>query len=114
MRTTNLNWKEYQHLDDFRHDRKLSDIDSGVYIIWTYVQNSIKILYTGQGDIKNRFYCHNSQTDWGEHFPLLTAWANTLDMNGIEKFLYETLNPEITKAAPRSAPIPVNLPPSLN
>ena len=35
-------------------------------------------------------------------------------MNGIERFLYDTLDPEISKAAPRSIPIPVNLPPSLN
>ena len=110
----NLGWQEYQHLDDFRHDRKLSHLSFGVYIIWTYVQERIKILYTGQGDIKNRFYYHNSQTDWGDHFPLSAAWANTFDMNGIERFLYNTLDPDISKAAPRATPIPVNLPPSLN
>ncbi|RKU39063.1 hypothetical protein C6496_03070 [Candidatus Poribacteria bacterium] len=114
MNAKKLDWKEYQHLDDFRHDTNLTQFDCGVYIVWTYVQNRIKILYTGQGDIKNRFYCHNSQTDWGDHFPLHAAWANTFEMNGIERFLYDSLNPEISKASPRVTPIPVNLPSSLN
>lgn len=109
-----LNWRTYQDFDEFRFDENLSNINFGVYIIWSNSQKGITILYTGQGDIKQRLYCHNSQTDWGDYFPLSAAWANTFDVNGIERFLYNTLNPEITKASPRATPIPVNLPPCLN
>ena len=68
-----LKWRIYKDFDEFRFDKNLSNINCGVYVIWSYVQDSIKILYTGQDDIKNRLYCHNSQTDWGDYFPLSAA-----------------------------------------
>lgn len=109
-----LKWQIYTDFDEFRFDENLSDINCGVYIIWSNSRDSITLLYTGQGDIKQRLYHHNSQTDFGEYFPLSVAWANTFEMNGIERFLYNTLKPKITKASPRAIPIPVNLPACLN
>lgn len=110
----NLKWRTYKNFDEFRFDENLSHINYGVYIIWSDSEKGLTILNTGQGDIKQRLYYHNSQTDFGDHFPLSVAWANTFDVNGIERFLYNILNPEITKAAPRVIPIPVNLPHCLN
>lgn len=109
-----LKWQIYKDYDEFRFDRSLSDINFGVYTIWSNSGENITPLYTGQGNIKQRLYYHNSQTDFGDHFPLSVAWADTFDMNGIERFLYNTLNPKITKSSPRVTPIPVNLPTYLN
>ena len=86
----------------------------GVYVIWHYDRNgNIVTTWTGQGFIKDRLTEHKREYAGRTRY---VAWAEAPrsdDRHGIERFLFNTLNPTDTKRAPSVRPIRVNLPPLL-
>ena len=83
----------------------------GVYIIW---QGGAKVVRVGQGKIRERLTDHRnsqqiSKLDTGN---LCVTWASVgaANLDGVERFLGDTLKPVIAERFPDVAPIPVNLP----
>lgn len=84
---------------------------SGVYAIWagnTWV-------YVGQGDVAARLQSHRSESailEYRRSGELMVTWAvvPANQMDGIERYLADTLRPAVGKQHPAVFPIPVNLP----
>ena len=85
---------------------------TGVYAIWagnTWV-------YVGQGDIASRLQVHRNDSTILAHRSngeLMVTWAVVVppnQMDGIERYLADTLRPVVGKQYPAVLPIPVNLP----
>ena len=84
---------------------------SGVYAIWagnTWV-------YVGQGDVASRLQAHRGESailDYRRNGELMVTWAvvPANQMDGIERYLADTLRPAVGKQYPVVLPIPVNLP----
>ena len=99
-----LNFVNLSH-DHFNNKR-------GVYIIW-HGGESPKVVYVGQGDIKDRLLEHRSddRIQRYEHLDLYVTWAtvpeNSLD--GVEKCLADKWQP-IVGIHPQVPPISVNSP----
>ena len=84
---------------------------SGVYVIWA----GNKWVYVGQGDIASRVQVHkNASTILGyrDIGRLMVTWAvlPASQMDGIERYLADTLMPAEGEQHPVALPIPVNLP----
>lgn len=98
----------------------------GVYVIWLEEEQgeSPRVVRVGQvwsenRSFKDRFEEHredemiNDYTFLGDMY---VTWADVLhreNLNGIERFLFNSLQPWIGERAPDVPPIPVNLPPWL-
>jgi len=80
----------------------------GVYIIWSRKQ----VVRLGSGIIKDRITVHRKDQKITAYKKLKTTWAkvNASQMEGVEKYLADKLNPAIGEAFPDRTPIPVNLP----
>lgn len=108
-----LNWIKCQN--DVWCDLKKVNLDHehfedliGVYIIWS----NASVIRLGSGVIKERIYDHRSDFKITAYPNLKVTWA-AVDQNkieGVEKFLSESLNPLIGERFPDSDPISVNLP----
>nr|BFF39791.1 hypothetical protein BACY1_15960 [Tenacibaculum mesophilum] len=81
---------------------------NGVYIIWS----GKTIVRLGSGEIKNRIADHRNNPDIIAYPNLKVTWAkiNANQMQGVEKYLADVLNPEIGERFPNRTPIEVNLP----
>ena len=87
----------------------------GVYIIW-HAGNPSRVVYVGQGDIRERLSAHRS--DWriihhATHGTLYVTWAgvgNQADRDAIERYLADTWNPLVGEAHPNVLPLAVNSP----
>lgn len=81
----------------------------GVYIIWSNVDGVIRI---GSGIIKDRIADHRDDEEINGYGSLNVTWArvNANQMQGVEKYLADELNPEVGERFPNRTPIPVNLP----
>ena len=81
----------------------------GVYIIFTADKQVIRL---GSGIIKDRIAAHRRDKEITAYENLKVTWAkvNALQMEGVEKFLADTLHPKIGDAFPDRTPIKVNLP----
>ena len=86
----------------------------GVYIVWWGISDP-KVLYVGRGDIGNRLWAHTSDArfvDYTRHFQLYCTWASVdkEQVEGVEAYLIEILEPELNERSPQASPIPVNVP----
>lgn len=86
---------------------------SGVYVIWHGGANPATV-YVGKGDIAQRIRSHRN---FGEilkysHLGLFVTWAQVLPsyLDGVERFLADSLNPKTGENRPRAVPITVNFP----
>ena len=119
-----LNW---QHLDDTNEYLRLKDVllDTpyfdclrGVYIIWCQDESRAITVYAGQAKqdlIRDRLYARRNDLQIREHATTHTLYvavaaAATDDIDGIERFLHDSLNPLVRDRAANSDSIPVNLP----
>lgn len=92
------------------------DIDTaagfGVYVIW-HDGNPGRIVYVGQGDIKDRLTFHRTNPKvqkYAANGTLRVTWAviSALQVGGVERYLADTLNPLVGEAHPDVTPIAVN------
>lgn len=84
---------------------------SGVYVIWA----GNRWVYVGQGDIASRVQAHKSNPvilAFRNIGQLMVTWAMVpaSQMDGIERYLADTLAPAVGEQHPAVLPIPVNLP----
>ena len=92
---------------------------SGVYIIWTQIDNHPTVLKVGSGIIKDRLAVDLQNPDIRAYQPtrLYVTWASTLSgvgseeiQTGIEKFLEIVFKPKLTGNLPDVDLVMVNLP----
>ena len=90
-----------EHFDDL----------NGVYIIFLIYPKIITVR-VGSGNIRERLNDHRNNNEILEYQNLKVTWArvNANQMEGVEKFLADTLDPLIGERFPDRTPIPVNLP----
>lgn len=81
---------------------------SGVYVIWS---NKITVR-VGSGIIKDRIADHRNDPQITAFPNLRVVWAqvNRNQMQGVEKYLSDLLNPKVGERFPNVTPIPVNWP----
>ena len=84
---------------------------SGVYVIWA----GNRWVYVGQGEIASRLQEHRNDGRVLAHRnsgPLMVTWATLPagQMDGVERYLEDTLAPAVGERHPIALPIPVNLP----
>ena len=109
-----LNWGKCGddgHWCDFHHLNLTADMFKdlkGVYIIWSG-EHTVRL---GSGIIKDRITEHRKNPEITSYPNLKVTWAevNANQMEGVEKYLADTLRPAIGDAFPDRTPIPVNLP----
>lgn len=80
----------------------------GVYIIWS----NDTVVRLGSGIIKNRIRGHRENSEITEYPDLKVTWAkvNANQMEGVEKYLADSLNSILGDRFPDRTPIKVNLP----
>jgi len=85
----------------------------GVYIIW-HGGSASKVVYVGQGYIKDRLAEHrkNQEIQSFEQLGLYVTWASVPSeyRDGVEVYLANTWSPKVGVSYPRVAPIEVNSP----
>lgn len=96
FKTVNLN---HDHFNDLK----------GVYIIWNNVDGVVRV---GSGKIKDRIADHRNDEVITAFGNLKVTWAgvNANQMQGVEKYLADELNPLEGERFPDRTPIIVNLP----
>ena len=91
----------------------------GIYILWypETADRPLQVAYVGQGIIKARIIHHRGSWSRIRHKVrarrLCLTWALVPDQkarDGIERYLAETLRPEVGGAWPAAWPVRVNLP----
>lgn len=87
---------------------------SGVYIIW-HTGNPGRYVYVGQGNVGARIAAHRQRADilqYERYGTLMVTWAAVpaAQLNGVERYLADTLRPLVGDAYPDAAPLQVNLP----
>lgn len=89
-------------------DHELFNGLKGVYIIWS----NDKVIRLGSGIIKDRITDHRTNTEIAQYPDLKVTWAkvNANQMEGVEKYLADIINPVIGERFPDRTPIKVNLP----
>ena len=93
--TVNL---DHEHFNDLK----------GVYIIWSGKQ----VVRVGSGVIRDRLKEHRDNPEIKKFKDLQVTWApvNANQMEGVEKYLADELNPAIGERFPDRTPIEVNFP----
>jgi hypothetical protein len=86
----------------------------GVYVIW-HGGNAPRVVRVGQGDIAERLARHRTDRQIVQYQcrgPLMVTWAAVprADLDGVERFLADQLQPLIGDAFPNVRPIAVNTP----
>ena len=84
---------------------------SGVYVIWA----GNRWVYVGQGDVASRLSAHRTNSSilaYRDSGQLMVTWAilPAGQMDGIERYLADTLRPAVGAQHHVALPIPVNLP----
>jgi hypothetical protein len=84
---------------------------SGVYVIWA----GSRWVYVGQGEVAARLQAHRNEPAilaYRSNGQLMVTWAlvPASQMDGIERYLADTLAPAVGTHHPSALPIPVNLP----
>lgn len=102
---------EDDHWCDFKNlnlDHKTFNGLKGVYIIWND-DNKVRV---GSGIIKDRITEHRDDPKITAYDDLKVTWAkvNANQMEGVEKYLADELNPVVGERFPERTPISVNLP----
>jgi len=80
----------------------------GVYIIW----NSDTVVRVGSGIIKDRIAAHREDDEISDYDNLKVTWAkvNATQMEGVEKYLADELDPAVGERFPDRTAISVNFP----
>lgn len=86
----------------------------GVYVIWHAGEPS-RTVRVGQGDIASRLNAHRRDQEisrYARFGELYVTWATVPEsqMDGVERYLAETLAPQVGDAFPDCLPIAVNGP----
>lgn len=83
---------------------------NGLYIIWS--SEKTNVIRIGSGQIKSRILAHRKDDKINSYPDLYVTWAkvNGNQMEGVEKFLSDRLNPKLGERFPDRTPIEVNLP----
>lgn len=94
---TNLNLTN-NHFDNLR----------GVYIVWS----GKTVVRLGSGIIRDRLSEHRENPEITAYPDLLVTWSqvNADQMEGVEKYLADSLNPAVGERFPDRTPITVNFP----
>lgn len=87
----------------------------GVYIIYYVIDNTVYILYAGQGNIRDRLYAHRSDNTILNytHHTLYVTWAKVPlinDRDRIEAYIHQQYTPKLVERTPDAIPLVVNLP----
>ena len=103
--SSNNSWCDLLHLN-LNHE--VFDNLNGVYIIWSGDQ----VIRIGSGIIKNRIAEHRENKLITVYSNLKVTWTelHKNQMQGVEKFLAERLNPIVGERFPDRNPISVNFP----
>ena len=110
----NVNWGKCSddgHWCSFENVKLDSDSfkeKKGVYII----QSGEIVVRLGSGIIKDRLAAHREDSEVNNYQEMKVTWAkvNENQMQGVEKYLADTLNPVVGERFPDRTPIEVNLP----
>ncbi|WP_320019181.1 hypothetical protein [Labilibaculum manganireducens] len=110
----NINWgkcnpnNSWCGLLNLNLDHEVFSELKGVYIIWS----GDKTVRIGSGIIQNRLKEHRENPEILAYNNLMVTWAqvNGNQMEGVEKYLADTLNPLVGERFPDRTPIEVNLP----
>ncbi len=80
----------------------------GVYIIWS----SETVIRLGSGLIKDRISAHRDNPEINKYQDMKVTWAkvNANQMEGVEKYLADALDPVVGERFPERTSIEVNLP----
>lgn len=108
IKSTADNWLEFQ---TFNIGTCLTKC--GVYKIW-HAGNPGRYVYVGQGDVAARLKAHRNDkriTACATYGTLYVTWAAVQagQLDGVERYLADRLNPLIGDAHPDCVGIPVNL-----
>lgn len=109
------NYNHYYRLDSLNFSPYFDCLE-GVYVIW-YRDSLLDItVYAGQGIIKDRLYYHQFNNPKIRQYAsktLYATWAraNKDEIDGIEAYLHDRLNPLASYRKPNVPSIFVNLPP---
>jgi len=114
MNSLTLNWGtcgDDSHWCDFQNLDITADLFKGlkgVYIIWSGKQ----VVRLGSGIVKDRISAHRKDPKVTAYTNLKVTWAkvNASQMEGVEKFLADKLNPAVGDSFPDRTPITVNFP----
>ena len=115
----NLNWVKYTdgrwcNLSSLNLGDPHFENLNGVYVIWHMGNTYSNVIRVGQGLVKGRLDEHRNNPEILEynHLGILVTWAlvHPSYMDGVERFLSETLKPAIGSRFPDVSPIIVNLP----
>lgn len=93
----------------------LSEVKAtGVYFIW-HAGNPGRFIRVGQGDIRERLGAHRNDKEilaYKSYGTLYATWAAVPQsyLDGVERYLFERLSPQVGGRAPDVTPIAVNLP----
>ena len=109
-----VNWRPWQRL----YFLQSTPSGEGVYVIWRQGNddNSPRYIYVGQGIIAQRLLQHQKARallELENHVGLLwVTWAtiSPSQMDGVERYLGDVLDPMLGNRHPDVDPIPVNLP----
>lgn len=95
-------------LKNLNLDHEVFNDLNGVYIIWS----GNEVIRLGSGIIRNRLKEHRENPEITVYPNLFVTWAkvNGNQMEGVEKFLADRLNPKVGDRFPDRTPIEVNLP----
>ena len=114
---TNLSWRKcgkdsrWCSLETLNLDSITANL--GVYVIW-HVGNPSRTVRVGQGQITNRLSTHRNDAEIlaHKHGGLRVTWAEAPadELDGIEVYLADLLNPLVGDAFPDAVPIQVNSP----
>ncbi len=111
------NNNDYYRLNSVDLSHEHFDELEGIYIIWCEIDGVIQTVYIGQGEIRNRLYVHRNDVRIQHYAPytLYVAWAKASkeDLDGIEKYLQDLLEPLVKEREIEADPIPVIRPPIL-
>ena len=113
MNTLNVQWIKCQNdvwcnFKDLNIEHEHFNDLKGVYIIWS----NDSVIRLGSGIIKDRITDHRTNEKISQYPVLKVTWAkvNANQMEGVEKYLADTLNPFIGDRFPDRTLIKVNLP----
>ncbi|ARN73782.1 hypothetical protein [Oceanicoccus sagamiensis] len=100
-----------KHWCDFHHLNLDSDTfkdNKGVYIIWS----GETVVRLGSGIIKDRISEHRGNSEINTYNNLKVTWATVKanQMEGVERYLADVLDPAVGDRFPDATPIEVNLP----
>lgn len=105
VKCTNGNWCDF-NIVNLTHEHFQDMI--GVYIIWS----NQTVVRVGSGTINERIADHRTNSQITRYRDLKVTWAHIdeASMQGVEKYLADTLNPAVGDRFPDVPQIQVNLP----